>query len=240
MYSYSGKNRKFVKTLAYSYSTKAVESGGEVARKRMSAEQRRESIIKATIKVVARLNYDRATTSLIAKEARINEALIYSHFKSKQKLQLAMLEYLLEYRLRIYTSNPIFQAEDQKGSIVKAVNEQYMEEIQNPNIDMFSCILKALFAIDSEIREKGWSIVKAFQNFNLQNLKADIKRGFLREHIDPDILAWEMLGKVTLISIMAVNGKMDVYDIQKVKKSMEFFEEFFLRKKPKKSGKSSG
>lgn len=217
----------------HSYSKRAVEPGGEVARKRMSAEQRRESIIKATIKVVARLSYDRATTSLIAKEARINEALIYSHFKSKQKLQLAMLEYLLEFRLRIYTSNPIFQATDQKRSIIKAVNEQYMEEIQNPDIDMFSCILKALFAIDSEIREKGWSIIKAFQNFNQQNLEEDIKRGFLKEHIDPDILAWEMLGKVTLISIMAVNGKMDAYDIQKVRKSMELFEEFFLRKTPK-------
>jgi AcrR family transcriptional regulator len=199
----------------------------------MSAEQRRESIIKATIKVVARLSYDRATTSLIAKEARINEALIYSHFKSKQKLQLAMLDYLLEYRLRIYTSNPIFQAKNQEGSIIKAVNDQYVEELHNPDIDMFSCILKALFAIDSEIREKGWSIVKAFQNFNRQNLEADIQRGFLKEHIDPDILAWEMLGKVTMISIMAVNGKMNDYDIQKVKKSMELFEEFFLRKKPK-------
>ncbi len=205
----------------------------------MSAEQRRESIIKATVKIVARLSYDRATTSLIAKEARINEALIYSHFKSKQKLQLAMLEYILEYRLRIYISNPIFQATDQKKSIIKAVNEQYVEEIQNPDIDMYACILKALFAFDSEIREKGWEIVKAFQSFNRQNLEEDIRRGFLKEHIDPDILAWEMLGKVTMISIMAVNDKMNDYDIQKVKKSMALFEEFFLRKKPKKSDKSS-
>jgi len=216
---------------------RAVKSGGKVAQKRMSAEQRRESIIKATIKVVARLSYDRATTSLIAKEARINEALIYSHFKSKQKLQIAMLDYVLDQRLRIYVKNPIFQAKDQAGSIVKAINEQYIEEIQNPDIDQFSCILKALFAIDSEIREKGWAIVKAFQNFNLQNLKEDIRRGFLKEHIDADTLAWDMLGKVTMISIMAVNGKMNEYDIQKVKKSMELFEEFFLRKTSKARGK---
>ena len=62
-----------------------------LAGKRMTAEERKQSIIDATIRVVSRLNYDRATTALIAKEAGVNEALIYNHFKSKQELQVATI-----------------------------------------------------------------------------------------------------------------------------------------------------
>jgi AcrR family transcriptional regulator len=189
----------------------------------MTAEERRQSIIDATIRVVSRLNYDRATTALIAKEARVNEALIYNHFRSKQQLQIATLDYLIEYRLQLYRSHPVFHDKNKNQSIIKAMNAQYLKSVENPAVDMFACILKAMFAIDKKIREKAWECTKAFYDFNMETLIEDRKRGFVDKGIDLSITAWEMLSTVILLSSLAVNGKLDEFGIEKFKKSQKDF-----------------
>jgi AcrR family transcriptional regulator len=208
-----------------------------LARTRMSAEERKKSIIEATMRVVARTNYDRATTSLIAKEAGINEALIYKHFKSKQELHLAVLDYVLEYRLQIYRTNPVFQKKSKNRSIIKALHAQYLERIQSPDVDMFSCILKAFFAIDRKIREKGWSCAKAFHKFTRENLIADRERGFFSERFDPEIVAWEIQGTIILISTLAVIDRLDAFGTENIRKSQEYFETLFMNKRPKRNRK---
>lgn len=202
-----------------------------MTRKRMSADNRKKSIIEAAINVISRLNYDCATTALIAKEAGINEALIYSHFKSKKDLQLATLDYLLEYRIRKYASNPVFQSQNSDHSIVKALIDQYLQETQDPDVDMFDCLLKSLFAIDDEIREKGRDIIFTIHDFNRKNIIEDMHRGFLKTDINIDIIAWEMLGKILMVSILAVIGNLEKYGIDNFKESISYFEEAFFHKR---------
>ena len=194
----------------------------------MTAEDRRQSIINATITVIARLNYESATTALIAKEAGVNEALIYSHFKSKKELQLAMLDYLIKYRLGIYRSNLVFKSENKEQSIVKAINAQYLERIQRPDVNMFSCLLKAIFANDADIRKKGMDCAIALYEFNKQNLIEDSRRGFYNNRFDPDIIAWELLGSVLLVSTLSVSGRLDEFGIEKIKRSLEYFEHIHM------------
>jgi AcrR family transcriptional regulator len=196
----------------------------------MTAEERKQSLIEATIRVVARLNYDRATTALIAKEAGINEALIYSHFKSKTELQIATLDYLLDYRLGLYKSNPVFNEENRHKNIFKALNAQYLQMIQSPEVNMFACILKAMFALEPQIREKGIECCMAFFEFNKQNLILDKKRGFFNDQYDPEIIAWELLGKIMVVSTLAVNDRLEMYGIQNIKKSIDYFEEMYFFK----------
>ena len=199
-----------------------------MARKRMTADERKQSIIDATIKVVSRLNYDRATIALIAKEAGINEALIYNHFKSKQELQIATLDYLVEYRLQLYRSHPVFQDKNKNQSIIKAMGTQYLKSVENPEVDMFACILKASFAIEKKIRAKAWECTKAFFDFNMENLIEDRKRGFVDNNIDLNITAWEMLGTVTMLSSLAVNEKLGEFGIESFKKSQKEFQDRIL------------
>ena len=52
----------------------------------MSAEQRRESIIKAAIPVFAKKGFAAATTKDLANAAGVSEALLYRHFPSKESL----------------------------------------------------------------------------------------------------------------------------------------------------------
>lgn len=68
---------------------------------------------------MAKLNYDRATTALIAKEAKINQALIYKHFKSKTDLQIAMLDHIRGIMGENYESNPELAKEVEKTSFFR-------------------------------------------------------------------------------------------------------------------------
>lgn len=66
-----------------------------VTSRRLSAEDRRESIVRAAAFVFAERGFAGANTLDIAKRAGISEALIYRHFESKEALYEAVLEWLL-------------------------------------------------------------------------------------------------------------------------------------------------
>ena len=59
--------------------------------KRMAAAERREQIIKVTLRVVARHGVQDATNARIAKAAGISEKMLYVHFGSRKKLLIAAL-----------------------------------------------------------------------------------------------------------------------------------------------------
>lgn len=59
---------------------------------RMTAAERRQSILEAATRVFARGSYSSATTAAIAREAGITEPVLYHHFKGKAALYGACLE----------------------------------------------------------------------------------------------------------------------------------------------------
>jgi AcrR family transcriptional regulator len=67
-----------------------------LARRRLSFEERRESIIKALIPLFESKNPQLVTTKDIADAAKISEALLYQHFKSKEELFSAVHDVLCQ------------------------------------------------------------------------------------------------------------------------------------------------
>lgn len=59
---------------------------------RMSAAERRQSILEAASRVFARGSYGSATTASIAREAGITEPVLYHHFKNKADMYSACLD----------------------------------------------------------------------------------------------------------------------------------------------------
>src|SRR5918996_5525013 len=59
---------------------------------RLSAEERRHSIVDAVKGVFAEKGFDGTTTRELAKAAGVSEALLYKHFPSKESLYAAMLD----------------------------------------------------------------------------------------------------------------------------------------------------
>lgn len=62
-------------------------------RQRLSAEQRRESILACAKEVFAQHSYREASTSLLASASGVTEPMLYKHFGSKRGLFLAVLEH---------------------------------------------------------------------------------------------------------------------------------------------------
>ncbi|NRD80180.1 TetR/AcrR family transcriptional regulator [Bacillus sp. BRMEA1] len=59
-------------------------------------DERREQIKQAALKMFARRGYTGTKTSMIAKEARISEGLIYRYFNSKEELFITLVQELME------------------------------------------------------------------------------------------------------------------------------------------------
>lgn len=59
-------------------------------------EQRRQQLIKATIRSVAKCGLSETTTATVAKEAKLSQGTINLHFQSKERLLLETLRYLAE------------------------------------------------------------------------------------------------------------------------------------------------
>jgi len=62
------------------------------ATRRLPAEERREEIIRAALRVFTATSYAGATTAEIAREAGVTEPVLYRHFASKRDLWLACLD----------------------------------------------------------------------------------------------------------------------------------------------------
>lgn len=60
------------------------------ASRRLTADERREAIIRAAVKVFSEHGFHGTTTRALAREAGVSEALIFRHFPSKDELYQAM------------------------------------------------------------------------------------------------------------------------------------------------------
>lgn len=64
--------------------------------KKESEELRREQIIRAALQVATREGLEQLTVRLVAAEAGLSTGLVFFHFKSKEALLLALLDWLLD------------------------------------------------------------------------------------------------------------------------------------------------
>jgi AcrR family transcriptional regulator len=81
------------------------------ATRRLPAEERREEIIRAALRVFTATSYAGATTAEIAREAGVTEPILYRHFASKRALWLACLDVawdetraMLQEKIALYTA----------------------------------------------------------------------------------------------------------------------------------------
>lgn len=71
--------------------------------RKISREQRRQQLIDATMRVLAREGYAQTTLSDVAAEAGVSHGLVNFHFDSKEKLLAATLQFMAEEYLGNWT-----------------------------------------------------------------------------------------------------------------------------------------
>jgi AcrR family transcriptional regulator len=81
--------------------------------RRLPAEERRQAIVRAALRVFSSTSYAGATTAEIAREARVSEPVLYRHFASKRDLWLACLDaawdetrMMLEEKIALFAARP--------------------------------------------------------------------------------------------------------------------------------------
>ncbi len=65
---------------------------GTLTQHRFSAEDRRQQILQIATELFASRGYEGATTREIARRAKVNEAIIFRHFQTKEELYWAVIE----------------------------------------------------------------------------------------------------------------------------------------------------
>ena len=201
----------------------------DMIKKRLPAAHRKLSIIEATIRVVARLNYDKATIALIAKEAKCNQATIYQHFESKPALQIAMLDYIHHFLDQKHLFNSELTDRIQESDFLQTITIQYHSNLKT-DARLRACVLKAMVAIDPKIRDKAWEIVKEKHDSLSRHLERYFRARMGDGHYDVDMMAWSYFANDMLFTSLALMGRDDEIPKEKIFKSTQHFEKILLRR----------
>jgi TetR/AcrR family transcriptional regulator, transcriptional repressor of bet genes len=74
--------------------------------KKAPEEQRREQILAAGLKVAQREHLENFTMQQVAQEAGLSKGLLFFHFKSKDDLVVALLDWLLDNIFEVWETSP--------------------------------------------------------------------------------------------------------------------------------------
>ena len=58
----------------------------------------------------------------------------------------------------------------------------------------------------------------------------DRDRGFFDDRFDPEIIAWEILGKIMLVATLAVAGSLEQFSLDAIRTSIGYLEDVYLIK----------
>jgi AcrR family transcriptional regulator len=157
---------------------------------RPRAKDRRETMIRAAYKVMARDGVHRVPLHQIATEAGVSKGLLIYHFQTKDGLVLASLEWVLEAteaRIR----RRLAESEDPSAAISNVIDAIWVDP--EANRDFFRFYLdgvehQARSPEFDEFADKGRSIMNLFYR---ELIVAGVDRGVLRVE-DPTVAAIQM------------------------------------------------
>lgn len=89
-------------------------------------EKRRDDILNSALKEFALQGYDKASTNIIAKEAKISKALMFHYVGSKKDLFLAVYDYFSDYIKQKYFDLMNYNERD----IFKRLRQSYLLQIE--------------------------------------------------------------------------------------------------------------
>ena len=157
---------------------------------RLTADERRASIIAAAMRVFARGSYASTTTAGIAREAGVTEPVLYRHFASKRELYLACLDAVWE-RVRVLWDKAL-EREEEPSNWLRAIGKAYLEERGAARIVMVDLWIQALTeaADDAEIRRALRAQLREVHGFVADVIRRAQAGGGIVSDRDADAEAW--------------------------------------------------
>jgi len=194
-----------------------------MAKTRMSAEQRRQNILDAAMKVIAESNYYEATTAKIAAAAGITEPTIYLHFESKQQLFLDLLDDIRHHIISRFLEL-IGEGEDTVSRLRNLAKAHYEFIIHQGRGERFKVLTMATLVNDPDVKERLELIYNDLRNFFLEQLGKARSMNIIRDDLDPKAVTLMMiswLGLVGTLQMVGLEKTLTRKDFERAMDSME-------------------
>lgn len=153
---------------------------------------RREEIVLSTISLIHERGVNNVSMKEIARREGVTEASLYKHFKSKDNLILAVMEYYEQYDSHIYrtlTSNHFDSRENISGyfNIYAEYYNGYRE---------ITSLIRAydVLAYDSSFSQRAFEIRKRKSNFLTELVKEGQRNKELKASVSAENIAYILLG----------------------------------------------
>jgi AcrR family transcriptional regulator len=186
----------------------SVESTGRTVAGRGA---RYEEIIRTSIDVFSRTNYEKATTALLARESGIAEGTMYRYFSSKKELFLECFRYVCGLLIDRYRA--IYgETGDQPIEYLKRVTFSYIDFVrENPSMRRFlALILNNSFDEDFKRELEGFFLLNVMATERM--LRKAQERGDISAQMDPRSAAWLFVGGYFSLILMTEIGAGDALD----------------------------
>jgi AcrR family transcriptional regulator len=158
-------------------------------RKRLAAPERREQILRAAQRVFIRSGLGGSRTRELAQEAGVNEATLFTHFKTKEELFDAAvvepLERLVEKEMNIDGSYRRARSQEEQNRLNLEAHQRLLDTIR----EIYPLLMTALFS-DSE---RGRQFYRDHLYPWFQSLAPSIRESYgghkRKKNLDPQILS---------------------------------------------------
>ena len=159
-------------------------------RARLTAQQRKATVVQTACRVFAKRSYHGSTTAEIARETGVTEPVLYRHFASKRELYVACLDAVWE-QVRALWENAL-EAEEDPANWLKAIGKAYLEARAAARIVLVDLWIQALTeaADDPEIRRALREQVREVHTFVADVIRRAQEAGGIVRDRDPDAEAW--------------------------------------------------
>jgi AcrR family transcriptional regulator len=166
------------------------------AAKRLPAEERREAILRAALRVFVSTSYAGATTADIARAAGVTEPVLYRHFASKRDLWLACLDVAWD-ETRTILEEKIAVHPGDRGAVAGDAQSPW----RNPTLP--NLWLQGLTGAgeDPVVRRAIRKHMREVHDVVAESLRRGQAVGVVAEDRDADAEAWTFIGGGLLRSV---------------------------------------
>ena len=173
-----------------------------VKKKRLTAKERRTSILIAATSVFARSNYQAARTAEIAAEAGVSEATIYKHFPSKKAIYLEILKHM-SGRIIVFWRTEAEREPDAYNALRNMGLTYYRRMSKHP--DELKVQFQAISEVgDPEIAARLHEDHKNYMGFIRKIIQRGIRQGVFRADADPAVMGWLFNGVGITMNVMRI------------------------------------
>jgi AcrR family transcriptional regulator len=182
---------------------------------RFSAEDRRQQILEVAKAIFSRKGYEGTTTREIATAAKVNEAIIFRHFPTKEELYWAVIDYSCKSS---DARGQMIERLRRGGELQDVFRELALEILNRRSRDQSLTRLLFFSALENhELSQRFFDhYVAQFYETLASFVKEQIVAGKFRD-VDPMVAARGFLGMViyySLVDTLFVGGRLKKHDHQ--------------------------